>query len=244
MKLPPDGFINLNEFFYSVHISVENKFILFNNPKAGCSTTKATLNTWEALSFKEHLSYINLGQVHDRSYNKLLRPDQLGNLLFQDILKQTEFKKIAFVRRPETRLLSAFLSKLTWDSNELKRYKELCNLKGFKLMSDYPTLSEFVESLNNTSILNSNEHWRPQHKQICEDEIDYTFIGRFESLNQDLMKVQKLIYNDSQMEVIDARQISMQNTTKKNQNIVEELDSLIPMIGDLYKRDYELYYKP
>jgi hypothetical protein len=111
-------------------------------------------------------------------------------------------------------------------------------------MSDYPTLSEFVESLNNTSILNSNEHWRPQHKQICEDEIDYTFIGRFESLNQDLMKVQKLIYNDSQMEVIDARQISMQNTTKKNQNIVEELDSLIPMIGDLYKRDYELYYKP
>tara|TARA_Y100000034_G_scaffold11720_1_gene12271 strand:- start:356 stop:1093 length:738 start_codon:yes stop_codon:yes gene_type:complete len=243
MKVP-EGFNSIEEFYYSLHISEDNQYILLNNPKCGCSTTKATLNTWEAESRGLELKYKSLSQVHDRTYNFLKSPNQIELSVEQLLSKNSCYKKIAIVRKPESRLLSAYSSKLTWNSDELKKYLALCQSKGMQFHSCFPTFTEFVESLEDTEILYSNEHWRPQYLQICYEVLNFDFIGKFEDLENSLIKFGQKVYpTKEEFQVVDARTINAENATVKSPDLKRELIENIPKIENIFDKDYFYFYR-
>ncbi len=66
------------EMNYNIHISEDFGFIFFNNPKAGCSTTKATLNLACAARLGVKLEYRQMHDIHAREHNLLKTPKQIG----------------------------------------------------------------------------------------------------------------------------------------------------------------------
>ena len=77
MKEFLQNFNSVGEFNYSVHISDEFRFAHFNNPKCACTTIKASLNMACAAALGRQLEYTNIGDIHDRGRNVLLKPNSI-----------------------------------------------------------------------------------------------------------------------------------------------------------------------
>jgi Sulfotransferase family len=98
------NFNNVAEFNYSVHISDEFRFIYFNNPKCACTTIKASLNLACAAALGRHLEYREIRDIHNRNYNLLRTPAELGYSQFREILADTSYFKFCFIREPIQRI--------------------------------------------------------------------------------------------------------------------------------------------
>ena len=66
----------------------------------------------------EILDYSSLGEIHNRGFNRLLTPNQLGSDATDIILNDPAFYRFTLLRDPVSRLASAYQSKLSWDSVE------------------------------------------------------------------------------------------------------------------------------
>lgn len=234
------NFSDLSELNYSIHVSVERRYIYFNNPKAGCTTIKANLNSWEAACLGRELRYRTLAEIHDRRCGALKTPADIGWGRFAEMLADNDVRKIAFVREPVSRVLSAFLSKLTWNSAQNRKLRLLAG-RGDNV--DKWSLDEFISLLEQPQILVADEHWRPQVRQICRREVSPSFLGRFETLDADLAKLRESLFGAGMnASVIDARKISSENQTTAAKLIDQISSEQRARIEALYAADFAEFY--
>ncbi len=153
---------------------------------------------------------------------------------------QRRYYTFTFVRHPYTRLLSAYLDKVTSDYSQQK--------KGWERRSSHWSVDQgtsfeaFVTSLEQGNLC-ANIHWAPQ-TIICPVALrDLDFVGRVENLEHDLTTVTERLFGTTALELIGQREHNRQNANDKLDQYYTP--ALRKRVFRLYREDFEqLGYDP
>ena len=226
------------QFNYSIHVSDDFGFIYFNNPKCGCSTTKATLNLACAAVAGRELVYTSKADIHQRSKNILRRPADVGYDRFVEMLDDKAILKFAFMRDPVDRLASAFENKLTWNSV----HKRALNLALGRPAEQPVAFADFVSMIaDNHTLRDIDEHWRLQKKQICYDLVPGQKLFTFENLEVELENLLHQLFKRDDLPVFDIRKHFVGNVSASRRRLAEIKPSESQMILSTYAQDVHLY---
>lgn len=234
-------------FDYICNISSNHHYVFINNPKV------ASTSILRLLQQNECLETANLMKCpHTRHESPLLK---LSDLDFDDqvqYLYSDNVFKFSFVRNPFTRILSAYKSKIDRLSRRFKFNPErpfnyppkgqiiraLCGV-AIDEQSDFNMKISFHEFLEVVCSQNEYEmdcHWKTQHKVLCVDHLDYNFIGRFETLNQDINLVSDKLGFSSDYA------FGVSNETGSSALLDQYFTpDLVKMVVDKYQRDFEIF---
>ncbi len=199
----------LSELNYTVHISEEFNFVFFNNPKCGCSTTKATLNLECARRLGRPLSYASTTELHSRTHNVLKTPIQIGWWRFSRMLVDPAVTRFCVLREPVSRVVSAFVNKFGWDSPQRRRFNTRLGVAPETAWDDVNAFAKAVAA--DSGLRDLDEHWRPQFKQVCGALVDFTMMGFQEELDGFLQALAKRVFGMETIDVFDAREAFPRN---------------------------------
>ncbi len=180
----------LQLFNYSFHVSLRHRYIYAEVPKCACSPVKLTLQRYEL----DQPDYFpgTLENIHYRDQSPLLCPKQVN--YFNQLLHSPEWFKFCIVRNPYTRLLSCYRDKICRHSPFQRKVIDALVRAGCKKThKDIPSFSEFIHAIEQQSILEMDPHWKPAFYMSVQDEINYNFVGKFESLETDMQYICKQI---------------------------------------------------
>jgi hypothetical protein len=232
--------LSIENFNYSINISLLNKYIYVETPKVACSSIKLTLHRLEIENPKLEKDF---RKIHSREYSPLLMPTQVGN--FDEILSSKKYYKFCFVRNPYTRLLSAYLDKIENTGEEVwirhrENYFEACGIKPTtEELKQEITFKEFVTNISNHTIKEMDPHWRPQYYQTLQDHINYDYIGKFENIDSDLPKVLSKIFGRKYKKYIT--EITKHKTNANSKVKEYYTDEITDIVYEKYKKDFEYF---
>lgn len=224
---------------YNIHISEEFKFIFFNNPKAGCSTTKATLNLACAARLGIPLEYAQMHDIHTRERNILKTPKQLGGKRFEAMVADPEVVRFCVLREPVSRIASAYASKFRGNSPQQQKLNAFLNRP-----ADYrwPDINEFVAALaSDEAVRDFDPHWRLQYNQVAAAQIDLTLVGFQEELDVSLRRFARLVFGDDDIEIFDARAHFKHNVSKSRVLIEALTPRSLDLLREAYAEDFAFY---
>lgn len=233
------GFVEdmpLGQFLYSMHISLRQKFVYVEVPKAGSSTIKGTLIKAELAS--PSFEFTSRRHIHLREFSPLLNPMQVGD--FNALLSGPDIFKFCFVRNPYDRLLSGYLDKIAQPSEQRDL---LCRQFGLNNPADQElTFLEFVKAIQGQRSIEMDNHWRPQFYQTFQNKIDYDFVGKTESLHADMLEVGKRLGVDFAPYLKDERNHAQSASSRLGEFMTDEIQAIIL---DKYRQDFEHFgYDP
>ena len=167
-----------NIFCQRVFISLKNNYVFVALYKNAHSTI---LNT---------LLNIELGQKYDIEDTKesfffihenlpFLNPRHV--ISFEDFMNKNF--TFCFVRNPYSRILSAYLDKI---ATNVWEFTAPINEALGKDQAEKISFEEFVTFICRQDFYFIDPHWSSQYYLSCQDTIIYYFIGKFETLEQDL----------------------------------------------------------
>lgn len=224
---------------FNIHISEEFGFIFFNNPKAGCSTTKATLNLACARRLGVKLAYREQHDVHDRRRNILKTPRQLGARRFEEMVADPHVVRFCVLREPVARVASAYASKFREDTPQQRRLNEFLNLPADR---PWPDINEFVAALAaDEAVRDLDPHWRLQYRQVCAADVDLGFVGFQEELETSLRKLARRVFGDDDLEIFDVREHFPHNVSKSEAQRERLTPQSLRLIAKAYAEDFAFY---
>ncbi|MBS9402918.1 sulfotransferase family 2 domain-containing protein [Halomonas sp. TRM85114] len=221
---------DLNSHMY---ISLKNRYLFHSVGKAANSTVKYFLYAEESRGTR--LKYDN---VHDRRASPLISPFQLSEDCLNNVLTSDKFFKFTFVRNPYSRLLSCYLDRIV--PKKSTPYKELVRYLGKEIGYDVH-FAEFIEAICEQSNFEQNNHWRLQYADAMCGLINYTFIGKQETFNVDMLKIWKNIYPKSKIPDFGSKNMSPSktgSTDKVSQYWTKPLKSLV---SERFEKDFHYF---
>jgi hypothetical protein len=214
---------DLEQAQYLVNWSRKFRYVYVEVPKAACSTIKLTLQRIE----RDDRSYTPANK-HARSRSPLLAPLSAPRA-FLEALKAPDTLRFCFVREPASRILAAYIEKLTGDDFERgMRLKDL----GF---SQTPSFEEFLTVLAKRGP-GFDIHWARQVDLLKPDVIPYDVVGRFENFRADFEAVLTRIGRDASW-IADASEHRTGASTKVN-DIGPRARALI---AEIYAEDFKRF---
>ncbi|XP_067884480.1 carbohydrate sulfotransferase 12-like [Heterodontus francisci] len=191
-------------------------------PKVACSNWKRIMIVLSARITKQGTPYhdpleIPMGVVHSLPnhytlYNFRKRYGEFSKHVMN--IKLKKYTKFLFVREPFVRLISAFRNKFEKKNQFFYHAYARGMLKLYANYSDpppsvdeafsagiKPTFSNFIQYLLDSGMKDRpfDDHWRQIHRLCHPCQINYDFIGKLESLDEDasyllkLLNVEKLV---------------------------------------------------
>lgn len=157
---------------YLANISDRYKYFYLANPKAASTGILRTLQLAEVDGDSARLP----DSVHDRQNSPILK---IGASSFspEEIFGGSVFFRFTYVRNPFTRVLSAYLDKIVREPEERNR---LLPTLGIAADADVSFL-DFLKAIHNQRDGWRDIHWATQSRLIQCNNINYSFIGRFET---------------------------------------------------------------
>jgi hypothetical protein len=233
------NFVAPSEVNYNIHISEEFGFIFFNNPKAGCSTTKATLNLACAARLGIDLRYTDMSEVHARAFNILKTPRQVGIGCFERMLDDPQIVRFCVLREPVRRIASAFSSKFRNNSPQQRRLNVHMELPE---CHSWPDINAFVAALaSDTAIRDLDPHWRLQYRQVCAADVQMTLVGFQEELDLGLRKFARRVFGNDEIEIFDVREHFTKNISESGAAMRVLTPQSRRLLQETYATDFEFY---
>lgn len=176
-------------------------------------------------------------------------------------IKLKKYTKFLFVRDPFVRLISAYRNKFEQENEDFYKRFAVVMLKRFSNYSDppasvvdafaagiRPTFLNFIQYLldpNTEKEMPFNEHWRQMYRLCHPCQINYDFVGKLETLDEDAEHLLRILRVDNVVEF----PLSHRNRTVRSweqdwfANIPNELRR---ELYKLYEADFRLfgYSKP
>lgn len=186
------------EFNYAFSISLKHKYVYVENAKAACTTVKAVLGELEFSDCDLGLEIPGtfFANVHVNVLGTpFVKPFQLGEQLFNEVMRSSDYFRFSFVRNPYSRLLSAYLDKIVRRRTEADQILEEALALGVSASSDDEiSFRDFLRCIASITSRSGflDKHWRPQYFQLHPDAVRYDFIGRVETFQQDIARVAAL----------------------------------------------------
>lgn len=216
---------------FHTHISLVNKYVYLEVPKAGCGTMKATLGALEGARLNETHAQRFLEKPHNGMKSGAhVRPYQLPGDLLEEVLTSKEYNRFTVVRDPGSRVLSGYLEKI---QQGLRQSAEISQALDGKPAA-HIGFEEFLGVIQNQDSRDQDPHWRRQADHIGLGIVEYNEIIHLEKLDESWDLVAQLTRTpdlDSQYYCKTATKAA----TKINQYRTAETESLIQKI---YQRDF------
>ncbi|MBE0464405.1 sulfotransferase family protein [Halomonas colorata] len=225
------------ELDLNTHISLKNKYVFFQVSKVASSTVKDFLQNMEVKGTSRRVIDVN-----NRYVSPHIWPSQLNESDFLSIIDDDSFNKISFVRNPYARILSCYLHRIVKDVSSPSN-KWLSKYTG-GLCGPNISFSDFAQVISEQESIQQESHWRRQSDEIFYNIIkNWCFIGRFESLSQDLNKVQLIINGNntsSQESKLSGKDNFSPMTTKASSKLNEYYDDKTQeLIYNSYLSDFK-----
>ena len=159
---------------YLANISDRFKYVYLANPKAASTGILKTLQLAEVDGDASRLP----DSAHDRQNSPIPR---IGTSRFspEEIFGGSDFFRFTYVRNPFTRVLSAYLDKIVKEPTERDR---LLPTLGIAADAEVSFL-DFLKAIHDQRDGWRDIHWATQSRLIQCNNIDYSFIGRFETFS-------------------------------------------------------------
>jgi Sulfotransferase family len=234
--------IREGEFNYAFSLSLKNKYVYVENAKAACTTLKSILGEWEfaGCELGSEIPQLFLGNVHVNVIGTpFVKPFQLGEALFDELLQSDAYFRFSFVRSPYTRLLSAYLDKIVGEKPEGEQI--VAEAKRLELAPVEGGLS-FVTFLKCVGALAArgaflDKHWRPQHHQLYPERIRYDLIGKVENLQKDVESVAAALGMNAK-----ETQRTFGHETRAAEQVERYYDDEArALVARIYKADFETF---
>lgn len=225
------------------HISLVNRYVYVEVPKAGCGTMKATLGGMEAARLSPAAVARVQDNPHDRSKaTPFVKPYQLPADLLEDAFRSRRWTRFTVVREPAARLLSGYLEKITQGLKQSEPIMEALRSRG-----DAPeqaqdiTFAQFVEVVAAMPSREQDPHWRRQADHIGLDFVKYDEVIHLEDLDQSWGTVAQLTGVPDLQE-----QFFCRNSTGAGSKVADYYTpELLIAVGKAYAHDYgDLGYEP
>lgn len=216
---------------YLVNCSEKHNFVYVETPKVACSTIKKTLQLIELDGDHSKLP----SQVHDRQQSPLLSPKSCS-VSYEELFQGNSFFRFCFVRNPFSRILSSYLDKIV--ENQWEKNMRL-PLLGYD-PSDELSLLDFLKAIREQPDVEKDIHWTPQIYILQPDQVNYSYIGRFENFAEEFREVIQSI-QPNQTEQFDSLKVDFHKTgasSKVKDYIGEEEQQLILEIFD---QDFQFF---
>lgn len=220
----------INDFYSHTYISLKNKYLFHSVGKAANSTVKYFLYAEEARGTR--LRYTNM---HDRRSSPLLSPFQLSEDHLSNVLSSEDFFKFTFVRSPYSRLLSCYLDRIV--PRKSTPYKELVRYIG-KNEGYNVTFSEFIDAVCSQNNYEQNNHWRLQYADAMCQMINYNYIGKQETFEEDMLKIWGSIYPYSKFDNFGSKNMSLSKTGSSSKVNQYWTPYLIKLVLERFEKDF------
>jgi hypothetical protein len=170
----PSDVTNWND---ASRISLRRRYVMIAVPKVGCSTLKLAVHLFED---PDHP--VEWWQTHDDwpGWSVADQPDDVAVAA----LSSPDWFRFCFVRNPYDRLVSAFKSKLSSDSDEYYQWLRDAVRERYGRI-DFAESFDFLAA----DYGRRDPHWRPQVELLHPEVIAYDVIGRFENFAHDFRRV-------------------------------------------------------
>jgi hypothetical protein len=176
------------------HISLVNRYVYVEVPKAGCGTMKATLGGMEAARQSPAAVLRVQENPHDRSKaTPFVKPFQLPPDLLEEALRGRKWTRFTVVREPASRLLSGYLEKIRQGLQQSDPILDALRERGGapELAQDI-SFADFIEVVSAQDSRDQDPHWRRQVDQIGYGIIDYDAVIHLEELDASWDRVASL----------------------------------------------------
>ena len=157
------------------HISLVNKYLYVEVPKAGCGTMKSTLGGMEASRMNPPLVEQVRAHPHDRSLvTPFVKPYQLSNDDLEEVFTSRKFKRFTVVREPASRLLSGYLEKVRQGLVQATPIFDILTAQGRAPRSPADiSFPDFVDVVCSLPSRQQDPHWRRQVDHIGFEFVKY-----------------------------------------------------------------------
>lgn len=226
------------------HISLVNRYVYIEVPKAGCGTMKATLGGLEAARLGPKAVARVQAAPHDRSkMTPFVKPFQLAPDQLEAVFNSDQFTRFAVVRDPAARLLSGYLEKIRQGLQQSQPIFETLQARG--CAPDKPSdisFSDFIDVISAQASRDQDPHWRRQVDHLGIPGIHYDELIHLEQLNYSWDRIGALIHVPEVRE-----QFFCRNSTQADSHLTENYTpALLAKVVEIYAGDYEAlgYPKP
>jgi hypothetical protein len=232
------------DFDRDIRISLKHGYVYAMVPKTASSTVTYHLQYAEFQGSKFSVGNVNKGIMSPH-----LLPYQLTPADTFAILASDKFKKITFVRNPYTRLLSCYLHRILGTKRSNPSKKALLKAMGGTDLKDLQNVSfeAFITCICDQPSNQMERHWCVQHDSILYPLVKYDFIGKQESLVEDLLRVEKLLFdgrlkhnktafNHAELTSVNKSPMATSSASKLAQYYDERLAA---KVAERYRLDFE-----
>ena len=218
------------------HISLVNRYVYVEVPKAGCGTMKATLGGMEAARNNPGMARRFQEAPHDRlSATPFVRPFQLPDDLLEHVLTSADYRRFTVVRDPAARALSGFLEKVGQGLKQSEPIVEVLRERtGRDVAPADITLEQFLGVIAEMPSRKQDPHWRRQADHIGLGIVDYDAVVHLEDLDASWDLIGDLTRTP------DLRgEYFCRNSTGARTRIADYYTpSLLDRVAEIYARDY------
>lgn len=216
-------------------------------PKNACTNWKCV--------FRRQLGYDDWDSpvIAHSSTNGLTLLSELDN--GRKLLADSTIKKYSVTRNPFTRVLSAFLNKVhSFNENYdlslqshgqyfesiYKKIQTHASRANPGLADDGVTFMQFLEwIIQSDNIETTNEHWMSQFSILSPDEVDFSFIGKMENLEDDAAVILSELNIPYAFPTQQEVRFPGQNTTQLISQYYDK--KCIDLVLQLYQHDFAVF---
>lgn len=226
-----------HELDLGTHISLKHKYVYFQVSKAASSTVKHHLQLLEVRGTGRAVKDVN-----NRYFSPHVWPTQLSESAFLSILRDPEFKKVAFVRNPFSRLLSCYMHRIVGAPRSASN-KALKRANG-GLGGPEISFRDFIRVVCSQESIEQESHWRVQSDEILYELVDeWEFIGKVERIDSDVQTMLDLVSPDSGVNITaDSKANLAPMVTDAGSKVMGYYDSFTQaMVVERYRPDFEYF---
>ena len=220
------------------HISLVNRYLYVEVPKAGCGTMKATLGSLEAARQSQRFVERVQDNPHDRSKaTPFVKPFQLPPDLLEEAFAGSSFTRFTVVREPASRLLSGYLEKIRQGLKQSGPIIEVLRERGVSVDSAQDiTLAQFVDAVGSLDSRAQDPHWRRQVDHLGLGIVDYDAVIHLEDLDRSWERIGELVGVTGLAESYYCR-----NSTGASGKVAERYTpDLLAQVASIYADDYRV----
>lgn len=182
---------------YSTFVSVSNKYMYFEVPKAACTTMKALVNHIEHAPtiecFRHDIRESRRDMfIHDRANVPLPSLVDVDDDTQRQVLESPDFLRMTVVRNPYSRLFAAWRNKvLLYEPDTECVYlaiKGHLPQPGDKSLISFAEFVDYVE--HKCDLCQCDPHWRLQVAHTFFRAMNFSFVGKMENMTEVLARLQ------------------------------------------------------
>lgn len=220
-----------------VHISLKHKYVYVMVSKAASSTVTYHLQYAEFLGSK-----FSVRNVNSRYQSPHIAPFQLTRQRFLAILQNPAFRKVTVVRNPYSRLLSCYLHRVIGIPRMNPTKKALARHVDKSRIAEL-SFGAFVDLVVQQRNGQMERHYALQHDAVAYPLITYDLIGRQETLQADLLRMETLLFG---REVFDRAALRSENrapmqTASSSKIRQYYTDAIAAKVAERYRLDFETF---